>query len=395
METRTAAAGSEQRHPLLARVAALGPRLAGRPAERAAADVVLAAFRGLGLEAWLQPFTIVGWEQTEAAAVRIQAPVAVDFAVGAMSFTASTPAGGASGRLVRIGTSYMMPGVVEWPKYAIVDGAGRETAFILGQSDGPAYPIPDSYPHPLLMSPTVNIGQEDARRLDGWLAAGDEVRATVTTAGRHLPGLTSHNVLARLPGATAAEIVVSAHLDTAPGSPGAIDNASGIQGVYDVAARLVAAGTPRHTFTFAAFGTEEYGMLGAYTYVVDRRTRGTLGPVRANLNLDALGAGDTLLCYVAPPSFRATVEAAMAGTGTGDRFSAITYAETRRVVDAYPFHAEGIANVSLITWPYAAYHQPGDDLDLVDHERVALLSRFAQGLALSLDAEGVATGAAG
>ena len=371
---------------LLQAVAALGPRLAGRPAESEAAGLVLDAFQGLGLEARLESFQFVGWEHTVPASVMVLAPERVELAAGPMSFTASTPGGGVTGRLVRIGTSYLMPGVIEWPQYAVVDGSGREVAYVLGRAEGRAFPIPRTYPHPFLMLAAVNVGGEDARRIDAWLEAGEEVRVTVTNVGRHLPGLTGQNVVARLPGRTAEEIVVSAHLDSAPGSPGASDNASGLQGVYDVAAALTSADIPEKSYSFVAFGAEEYGMLGSFFHVAERKTRGTLGPVVANVNFDAIAIGESLLCYASPDPMRALVAAEMAATGTAGRFTKVEYAETRRVVDGYPFHLEGIPNVSFIAWPYDAYHQPEDDLGMLDLDLLAELSGFGRHLIARLDA---------
>jgi aminopeptidase YwaD len=377
--------GIATHHAVIDRLAGFGPRVAGTAAETRAATYLVEQLQGLGLEAWLQPFKFVGWEQTTPARVTLSAPDQRELRAGSMAYTDSTPPGGVTGRLVKIGTAYICPGFFEWPKYAVVDDAGAEVAFLLGHVDGHAIPMPDVYPDRIFMEPTVNIGHEDARQIDAWLEAGETIRVAVETAGRFVPGLTSHNVLARLPGRSTDEIVVSSHIDTAPGAPGAIDNASGTQCLYDVAARLVARGTPEKTFIFAAFGGEEYFLLGSSWYVADRKTRGTLDQVVANLNLDTVGVGNTILCMVARDGLRREVEAAMDRAGTRERFAEITFSPPRRAVDNFPFHEEGIPNMVFVVWPYDEYHQPGDNLDLVDHDVVDHISELACDLAIACD----------
>jgi aminopeptidase YwaD len=373
-----------ERHPILRHLVSLGPRVAGEDSEREAAVYVASVLRDLGLETQLEPFTFVGWRQTTPARVTVHAPLLLELQTAAMAYTDSTPLEGVSGYLQRIGTSYILPGVVEWPVYAVIDERGQEIAYVLRRSGGRAYPIPNTYPHPALMTVTVNISDTDADQIDEWLTNDEEVQVTVVTAGERVPGLVSNNVIAQLPGRTDDEIVVSSHLDTAPGSPGADDNASGTQGLYDIAARLVSEGPLEKTVKFVAFGAEEYGMLGSFRYVANRKTRGSLSVVRANINLDAIGAGEALWCYVAPDSLRTMVENELARSRASDRFSSITVAETKRSVDAYPFHTEGIPNVSFIGWPYDDYHQPTDDLALIDHDLVDYLTTISHALARSL-----------
>jgi aminopeptidase YwaD len=358
--------------------------VAGEDSERKAAVYVSSVFGDLGLETQLEPFTFVGWRQTTPARVTVHAPLSLELQTAAMAYTDSTPPEGVTGELQRIGTSYILPGVVEWPVYAVVDERGQEVAYVLRRAGGRAYPVPNTYPHPSLMTVAVNIGDADADQIDEWLANDDVVRVTVVTAGERVPGLVSNNVIARLPGRTDDEIIISSHLDTAPGSPGADDNASGTQGMYDLAARLVTEGPLEKTVMFVAFGAEEYGMLGSYRYVANRKTRGSLGAVRATINLDAIGAGEALWCYVAPNSLRTLVENELARSRASDLFSSITFAETKRSVDAYPFHAEGIPNVSFIGWPYDDYHQPTDDLALIDHDLVDYLTAISHSLTRSL-----------
>jgi hypothetical protein len=105
--------------------------------------------------------------------------------------------------------------------------------------------------------------------------------------------LTTHssaNVIGQIAPATGAhrEIILSAHLDAYPGSPGADDNASGL-GVLIELARWFAA---RHDevscqLRFIAFGAEELAILGSRVYV--ERHAQSLQHCALALNLDQIG----------------------------------------------------------------------------------------------------------
>lgn len=70
-----------------------------------------------------------------------------------------------------------------------------------------------------------------------------------------------------IPGRTSlAPVLIGAHYDTVPGSPGADDNASGVAVLLTLAALLSAkssAHSPRRSLHFVAFDLEEYGLVGS------------------------------------------------------------------------------------------------------------------------------------
>ncbi|MHB1135649.1 MAG: M28 family metallopeptidase [Coriobacteriia bacterium] len=69
-------------------------------------------------------------------------------------------------------------------------------------------------------------------------------------------GKTSRNVVARVAGSSDTVIVLGAHMDTKPPSPGANDNASGCGALVEIA-RLLAADPPLPTVEVVFFGSEE------------------------------------------------------------------------------------------------------------------------------------------
>jgi len=105
----------------------------------------------------------------------------------------------------------------------------------------------------------------------------------------------SGNVIVLKPGETGETLVVGAHMDGVKGSAGALDNASGIGALLEIAARLKDVATP-YTLAFVAFGAEEPGLLGSKHYLkalsgVERRA------VVGMLNLDSVAGGEVLYAY--------------------------------------------------------------------------------------------------
>lgn len=89
-------------------------------------------------------------------------------------------------------------------------------------------------------------------------------------------GLTSRNVVASWPGAKPFPLVIGAHMDSVPGSPGANDNASGVAVVLEMA-RIFAGRRQANLVKFVAFGSEEYGTDGTH-HVGSRVFVRRLGP---------------------------------------------------------------------------------------------------------------------
>lgn len=76
-------------------------------------------------------------------------------------------------------------------------------------------------------------------------------------------GRRSRNVVAWWPDARRYPLVVGAHIDTVPKSPGANDNASGVAVMLEIA-RLVADHPEARYVKFVGFGSEEYGEDGRH-----------------------------------------------------------------------------------------------------------------------------------
>jgi hypothetical protein len=124
------------------------------------------------------------------------------------------------------------------------------------------------------------------------------------TVERHsfeVRGQTHHNWILKLcprdaTQQTAAPLVVGAHYDAVPGTPGADDNASGVAVLLELA-RYASKHPPRRPLWCVAFDMEEYGLLGSRAYGQTLKTQGQ--PIRLMLSLEMLG-----YCDQAPHSQR-------------------------------------------------------------------------------------------
>ncbi|MEM6519533.1 MAG: M20/M25/M40 family metallo-hydrolase [Cyanobacteria bacterium P01_C01_bin.70] len=107
-------------------------------------------------------------------------------------------------------------------------------------------------------------------------------------------GREHYNWILQLPAASAAlqtlaPIIVGAHYDTVPGTPGADDNASGVAVLLELARQFSAQRLPRPVW-LVAFDMEEYGLLGSRAYAEDLRAMKQ--PVHLMLSLEMLGYCD-------------------------------------------------------------------------------------------------------
>ena len=204
--------------------------------------------------------------------------------------------------------------------------------------------------------------------------------------GHRFERLTTRNVAARLTGTTRPNetVMYGAHWDAygraaanAAGDDiynGAVDNASGVAAVIELARLFATAPRTERSVMFVSWGAEEAGLLGAYHYAAH-----PLAPLEttvANINLDSLLAG--------PPSDEIVV-IGYGKTDVQNRLARDAAVEGRRLIpdpapqvgafyrsDHFPlakmgvpalFAAAGFTGASEASRDYVRnrYHQPTDD----------------------------------
>lgn len=101
---------------------------------------------------------------------------------------------------------------------------------------------------------------------------------------------THQNLILNLPAqrdrAHKPPILIGAHYDAVPGTPGADDNASGVVVLLELA-RAIAAQPVRYPVRLVAFDLEEYGLLGSAQYAAELHRQKQ--PLRLMLSLEMLG----------------------------------------------------------------------------------------------------------
>lgn len=260
------------------------------------------------------------------------------------------------------------------------------------------------------------IGERHVGRPEALHAAERYVAAELASVGYEVArqtylaeGVESSNLEVTVPGVSrASEIVlVGAHYDTVPGSPGADDNASGVAGLIEIARELREA-RPARTVKLVAFVNEEppffyFGEMGSRVYARAARKRGD--DIRVMLSLEMLGCySDRPGSQAYPPFFRYFYPEA------GNFIAFVSNLRSRRalreLVSAFKagsdFPAEKLASPGIVpgvSWSdqlsfwregypgvmvtdtafyrYRHYHQPTDTPDRIDYARMA---RVVEGL---------------
>ena len=118
---------------------------------------------------------------------------------------------------------------------------------------------------------------------------------TLETHSFTVGGKTHDNLILNLPplnkgGKGGSPILIGAHYDAVPGTPGADDNATGVAVLLELA-RAFAAQPGKYPVRLAAFDMEEYGLLGSTQYAEDLKQQRQ--PLRLMLSLEMLGYCDS------------------------------------------------------------------------------------------------------
>lgn len=147
---------------------------------------------------------------------------------------------------------------------AIVTKANRDGKLVSGE--GYAY-----QPGHTLALPTVQMAQEDYRRLVRLAVTGPAPQLSVAVAARYDDhNLNASNIIAEIPGSDprAGIIMAGAHFDSWIAGDGASDNGAGSVAVIEAVRLIQKLGIkPRRTIRIALWSGEEQGELGSLAYV--------------------------------------------------------------------------------------------------------------------------------
>ena len=139
---------------------------------------------------------------------------------------------------------------------------------------------------PVVMEGPLSPGS--IRRMERWELSPEAAGFRVRNLVGHLPG--------RDPGA--APVVLMAHYDSVPGSPGAADDATGVAAVLEAVRAIQARGPTERPLIVLITDAEELGLDGARVFFGDYPDRARIGFV---VNLEARGGGGRAMMFETGP----------------------------------------------------------------------------------------------
>ncbi|TDB38278.1 MAG: Zn-dependent exopeptidase M28 [Actinobacteria bacterium] len=244
------------------------------------------------------------------------------------------------------------------------------------------------YPFPLVNDASVDVPSAYTRDVDGpaLLAhVGETVRFRMDA--KRIP-TRAEQVIARKPGTGEGRIIVSAHIDTARETPGALDNGTGVACLLGLAEELAGRST-RHTVEIVPFnGEDNYAARGELVYLA--ANPGGFDDVTVVVNIDAAGlsgAATDVSFYGCPDAVRAAAGRAMAPLDSvqeGPQWPASDH----MVFAMKGIPAMAIASAELARIAGEIAHTAADTPDLADPALMDEIVTFLLGFIEELDAIG-------
>jgi Zn-dependent M28 family amino/carboxypeptidase len=161
---------------------------------------------------------------------------------------------------------------------ALIFGGEDRTETIRGTLGKPGVTIP-------VLGTSFAVGEELVR-----LKRGDDVTVRVLASTVSETREASNVIADTQQGRDDQTVVVGAHLDSVPESPGINDNGSGSATILEIAEKMSELGIePRNRVRFAFWGAEELGLFGSKHYVAQLDER-QLGALAVYLNFDMIAS---------------------------------------------------------------------------------------------------------
>ncbi|MBD3224038.1 MAG: M28 family peptidase, partial [Caldithrix sp.] len=252
---------------------------------------------------------------------------------------------------------------------AILSATGRNAALAGGV-----------YPFPLIEDgdfdiPSVYMTAEEGEKLLSY--AGQAVQ--VKSLSRRIPAK-GYNVVGRKGNNPTEKIVITAHIDSKKGTPGAIDNGTGVV-ILLLLAKLLSAYNGMRMVEIVAFNGEDYyAVPGQMLYIEQNQNR--FDDILLNINIDGAGyiQGNTAFAFFelpehvqkiaeeVPRKFDGIVKGAQWVQGDHSIF---VQAGRPAIAVASEWIIENIDSQDVT-------HTPKDNINIVDYEKLAEISRAIQ-----------------
>ncbi|HEX2911717.1 MAG TPA: M20/M25/M40 family metallo-hydrolase [Chloroflexia bacterium] len=249
--------------------------------------------------------------------------------------------------------------------------AGATGVIIYNNTDGP---LNSATLQKQANIPVIGISQKDGEALKEEVKANKNFSVQLTVEiGSKTYNFT--NVVAQRPASNGLQnapvIIFGGHYDSVPAGPGANDNASGTAVVMELA-RVFQNQYPQYELRFIAFGGEEIGLAGSNDYV-KKLSQAERQRIVAMVNIDMISVGRSFYIggvqeLTKPALAAATTE----GAGEVNLMSSALLASS----DSYSFSEAGIPVLFFNRPDDPNYHKPGDTVDKVQSESLAVVGRI-------------------
>jgi aminopeptidase YwaD len=236
------------------------------------------------------------------------------------------------------------------------------------------------YPFPLIEDGDFDIPSVYLTDVEGERLLNDQGEiVSLEIDSTRIPA-TGCNVVARKKGATNKRIVLCAHIDAKDGTPGALDNGTGVA-VLLLLGELLDAYSGRHTVEIVALnGEDHYSAQGQKEYI--KRNTGRFDEILLNINIDVAGykEGKTAYSFYNLPSDilaeTREVFAKQADTIEGEPW----FQSDHMIFVQNQVPAVAITSDQFMELSTHITHTPKDNLDLVDNEKLVILAQTLNNL---------------
>ena len=204
---------------------------------------------------------------------------------------------------------------------------------------------------------------------------GDNIRAAAV-----------NNVVARLKGTGGGgkALLLAAHYDTVPTSPGASDDGAAVAMLLETLRALKAGAPPRNDIIFLFTDAEEVGLLGAKAFADAHPWAGDVGLV---LNFEARGAGGPVIMFETSDGNGGLIRE-LAAAAPRPVANSLSYEIYRRLPNDTDLTVFKRANMPGMNFAYIdgfmRYHTPADSLANIDERSLQHQGEYALALARRL-----------
>lgn len=258
--------------------------------------------------------------------------------------------------------------------------AAGEPAAVVAASQPGGGDVGAGYPYPLFEDgdfavPSLYLSAEDGERLLAHVGSEVEVRIVA----ERLPSA-GEQCVARAGARRDRRVVLFAHIDTRPDTPGATDNAGGVAALLVLGELLAGYEGDLGVEIVAMNGEDYYGASGERLFLEENE--GRMGEIVLGVNIDGIAyreAEDAYSLYNCPDDLAASVRAACApyaGLVEGDPWYAGDHGLF--LMSGVPAVAFTSAGVGALLAEYT--HTPRDTVELVDPRRVVTVARALRDL---------------